>query len=221
MKFTEVFINLIDKGQIMDKIIEYIKAKYHPSVLIIYGSFADGSNNANSDFDALAIADVVVESHDNSFVDGMEMDLFIYPEEKFKGEIDWSDFPQLYDGKIVVDTDHTALKILAAVKNNIDKKPQKTQSEKCFSIEWCEKMMLRIPRNDAEGLFRLHWLLVDSLEIYFDLIGITYFGPKKGLRKMSQIDKSGYCLYEKALHSSSYDHLQKWIEYLRKIYENL
>lgn len=204
----------------MDNIIEYIKAKYHPRVLIIYGSFADGSNNANSDFDALAIADVAVESHDSSFVDGTEMDLFIYPEEKFKGEIDWGNFPQLYDGKIVVDTDGIALKVVTAVRNYIDNKPQKTQSEKCFSIEWCEKMMLRILRNDAEGFFRLHWLLVDSLEVYFDLIGIPYPGPKKGLKKMSEIDKSGYALYEKSLYSSSYNHLQQWIEYLRKVYEN-
>lgn len=204
----------------MDNIIEYIKAKYHPRVLIIYGSFADGSNNANSDFDALAIADVADESHDSSFVDGTEMDLFIYPEEKFKGEVDWGDFSQLYDGKIVVDTDGIALKIVAAVRHHIDNKPPKTQSEKCFSIEWCEKMMLRIPRNDAEGFFRLHWLLVDSLEVYFDLIGITYPGPKKGLRKMSEIDKSGYALYEKSLRSSSCDHIRRWIEYLRKVYES-
>lgn len=204
----------------MDNIIEFIKEKYHPRVLIIYGSFSDGSNNVNSDFDALAIADVIVESHDSSLVDGTELDLFIYPEEKFKGEMNWGDFAQLYDGKIVVDTDSIALKIVAAVRKYIDNKPKKTQREKRLSVEWCEKMMLRIPRNDAEGFFRLHWVLVDSLEIYFDLIGITYLGPKKGLRMMSEIDKVGYTLYEKSLRSSSYDNLQQWIEYMRKVYEN-
>lgn len=204
----------------MDNLIKYIRKKYHPHVLIIYGSFADGSNNENSDFDALLIADVAVESHDSSFVDGTELDLFIYPDEKFKGEVDWSNFLQLYDGRIIVDTDGSASRIVSAVRNYIDNKPQKTQSEKRFSVEWCEKMLMRIQRSDAEGFFRLHWVLVDSLEIYFDLIGIAYPGPKKGLRKISEIDKTGYGLYERALCSSSYDHLQRWIEYLRKMFEN-
>lgn len=204
----------------MDTIIEYIKTKYHPSVLIIYGSFADGSNNANSDFDAFAIADAAAELHDGSIVDGTKMDLFVYPEAKFKGETNWADFPQLYEGKIAVDTDGLAEKIVAGVNSCIDSKPKKTHSEKCFSIEWCEKMMSRIPGNDTEGFFRLHWLLVDSLEIYYDLLDITYPGPKKGLRKMSKIDPEGYALYEQALRSSSYDHLKQWTEYLRKVYEN-
>ena len=187
----------------MDTIIEYIKTKYHPSVLIIYGSFADGSNNANSDFDAFAIADTAAELHDGSIVDGTLMDLFVYPEAKFKDKIEWKDFPQLYEGKIAVDTDGLGEKIVAGVNRYIDNKPKKTHSEKRFSIEWCEKMMSRIPRNDTEGFFRRHWLLVDSLEIYYDLLDITYPGPKKGLRKMSKIDPEGYALYEQSLRSSS------------------
>lgn len=35
----------------MDKIINYICQKYEPLSIIVYGSYADGSNNENSDFD--------------------------------------------------------------------------------------------------------------------------------------------------------------------------
>ena len=40
----------------MDKIVEYLKGKYESIAIIVYGSYADGTNNANSDFDALVIA---------------------------------------------------------------------------------------------------------------------------------------------------------------------
>ena len=39
-----------------DKIIDYLKKTYQPESIIVYGSFADGSANLNSDFDTLIIA---------------------------------------------------------------------------------------------------------------------------------------------------------------------
>ena len=38
-----------------DKIIDYLEKTYQPESIIVYGSFADGSANLNSDFDALII----------------------------------------------------------------------------------------------------------------------------------------------------------------------
>ncbi|MBR5774458.1 MAG: nucleotidyltransferase domain-containing protein, partial [Clostridia bacterium] len=37
----------------MEQIIEYINQKYNPISIILYGSYADGTNNLNSDFDSL------------------------------------------------------------------------------------------------------------------------------------------------------------------------
>lgn len=53
-----------------DKIIDYLKKTYQPDAVIVYGSFADGSANLNSDFDALIIAGEE-KTHDSSIVDGM------------------------------------------------------------------------------------------------------------------------------------------------------
>ncbi|MDU5083361.1 nucleotidyltransferase domain-containing protein [Tissierella carlieri] len=36
-----------------DKIITYLNDKYKPHTIMVYGSFADGSNNTHSDYDAL------------------------------------------------------------------------------------------------------------------------------------------------------------------------
>ena len=35
---------------ILEQIIEYIKRNYNPISIILYGSYADGTNNLNSDF---------------------------------------------------------------------------------------------------------------------------------------------------------------------------
>jgi len=51
-----------------DRVIEYLKETYQPDAIITYGSFADGTANENSDFDALVIADNK-KRHDASVID--------------------------------------------------------------------------------------------------------------------------------------------------------
>ena len=63
----------------MHHIIEYIKQKYDPCSIILYGSYADGTNNLNSDFDALVLSYNYDQFHDTSFVNGVQLDLFVYP----------------------------------------------------------------------------------------------------------------------------------------------
>ena len=63
----------------MHHIIEYIKQKYDPCSIILYGSYADGTNNLNSDFDALVLSYNYEQFHDTSFVNGVQLDLFVYP----------------------------------------------------------------------------------------------------------------------------------------------
>mgnify|MGYP002508212092 CR=1 FL=1 len=46
-------------------------AGYSPLSIILYGSYANGTNNLNSDFDALVISHHHEEFHDTSFVNGI------------------------------------------------------------------------------------------------------------------------------------------------------
>ena len=85
-----------------DKIIDYLKKTYQPESIIVYGSFADGSANLNSDFDTLIIAGKE-KLHDSSFVDGVVLDVFIYPPDQFLSEYDPAEFAQVWDGKIILD----------------------------------------------------------------------------------------------------------------------
>ena len=70
----------------MESIIAYLKQKYHPLGIIVYGSFADGSNNENSDFDAVIIIGSGEKGHDNSIINGTELDVWIHPKHLFEKE---------------------------------------------------------------------------------------------------------------------------------------
>ncbi|MGM9618827.1 MAG: nucleotidyltransferase domain-containing protein [Oscillospiraceae bacterium] len=201
----------------MEEILAYIKQTYRPVGIIVYGSFADGSQNAHSDFDALVLTDGGEQTHDTNLVGGTQLDVFVYPAAFFDGPFNCEEFVQLHDSQILLDTDGTAARLRAAVLSYLDAIPPKTAEENRGNAAWCEKMLLRAGRGDAEGFFRWHWLLTDSLEIYCDLTAQRYFGPKKALRRMRENDPAGYALYEKAISTPDYDALADWVAYLRKL----
>lgn len=204
----------------MQKIIEYIKSRYDPLSLIVYGSFADGSNNEHSDFDALAVIKEGEKYHDVSFVGDIQLDLFVYPVSYFKNDFDCAEILQIFDGKIVFDSEDTGKKLKEMVKGYLESLPyKKTPEENREQVEWCKKMLLRAKRGDTEGLFRWHWLLTESLEIYFDLLGKMYFGPKKSIGYMKQHLPEAFEKYNAALQSLDYGALESWIEFLDGIAE--
>lgn len=84
-------------------------------------------------------------------------------------------------------------------------------------IEWCKKMCDRAKRNDAEGLFRLHWVLVDSLEIFCNINKKTYEGPKKSLAFMKDNYPDGYKKYFNALKKGDFVELEGWVRYLEEL----
>ena len=204
------------KVEITDKIISYLKETYQPNAIITYGSFADGSENENSDFDALIIADHE-KKHDSSVIDGIILDVFIYPTELFRSEYEPMEFVQICDGIIVIDKNGIADHLQKRVRSYIESAPKKTVDEIREEIRWCEKMILRTMRKDAEGYYRWHWVLFDSLEIYCDIKGLYYYGPKKALRLMEQTDEEAFRKYSKALKIFEQEHLSDWISYLKRI----
>ena len=197
-------------------IMEYLNRTYQPDAVIVYGSFADGSANRNSDFDALVIADSG-KKHDSSVVDGVVLDVFVYPAETFSTDYDPEEFVQVWNGKIVLDEHGIAGQLKAKVLDYIEHLPKKTATEVAQEVEWCEKMLLRTMREDVEGYYRWHWVLCDSLEIYFDIKGLHYYGPKKTLRLMEKSDAEAFGLYAKALREFDRESLSAWIDYLKSM----
>lgn len=204
----------------MKKIVEYIKSRYNPLSIIVYGSFADGSNNEHSDFDALVIVKDGEKLHDVSFVSEIQLDVFVYPVSYFKNDFDCAEIIQIFDGKIILDNDGVGGKLKERVNGYLESLPyKKTAKENREQVEWCKKMLLRAKRKDAEGMFRWHWLLTESLEIYFDLLGRMYFGPKKSLRYMKENQSAAFGLYSAALQNLDYEALEQWIGFLDGIAE--
>ena len=201
----------------VEKIVSYLKEAYQPEAVIIYGSFADGSANEHSDFDALVIANRD-KTHDASVIDGIVLDAFIYPTDMFRSDYDPGEFVQVYGGKIVLDKNGIAERLQKRVLTYIESKPKKSADEIRQEIAWCEKMVLRTNRDDAEGYYRHHWVLTDSLEIYCDVIGSYYYGPKKTLRRMEQTDEEAYRIYAEALKGFDKGSLSEWISYIKSKY---
>ena len=199
-----------------DKILAYLKDTYQPDAIIAYGSFADGSANKNSDFDALVIADKE-KTHDSSVIDGIVLDVFIYPSDTFRQNYDPEEFLQVWDGNILLDTNGVAACLQKQVLDYIAHIPRKTVEKISQEVSWCEKMLSRTMREDAEGYYRWHWVLFDSLEIYFDVKGLHYYGPKKALRFLEQTDPEAFRIYTKALREFKREYLSAWISHLKSI----
>jgi len=115
---------------------------------------------------------------------------------------------------ILKDTDGVAAALIEDVRRYLAEKPKKTPEELREALVWCRKMAGRAARGDAEGLYRAHWLLTESLEIYMDARGQVYRGPKKALRYMAERDGKSFGIYENALSRFSAETLSAWIDRL-------
>ena len=199
----------------MEQIIEYIKQKYNPLSIILYGSYANETNNLNSDFDSLVISYDHEQFHDTSFVNGIQLDVFVYPASYFDGDFDCNDFIQIFDGRIVEDSDEKGKALQTKVLSYLQNRPQKSKVEIEASIDWCIKMLARVKRYDVEGMFRWHWVLIDSLEIFCDIMQHPYLGPKKSLKWMEENHPIAFACYKKALKDFGMDSLENWIAYIK------
>ena len=202
----------------MEQIIDYLKKKYNPLSIILYGSYASGTNNLNSDFDALVISCDHEQFHDTSFVNGVQLDAFVYPASFFDGNYNCNDFIQIFDGKIIMDTEEKAKTLQNRVLSHLQNLPRKTNTEIKANVDWCIKMFERVKRCDTEGMFRWHWVLIDSLEIFCDLAQQPYWGPKKSLKWMEKNHPYAFTSYKSALNDLSIESLENRISCIRDMY---
>ncbi len=198
----------------METILSYLQERYQPLTVILYGSYADGSNNQNSDFDALLVTADGNMYHDVSVVDGVQLDVFVYPLSELNEGTQACEFAQIFDGTILADTDGIGCALKNKALDYVNDIPKKTAEEIRDEIAWCKKMLARVERDDAEGYYRWHWLLTDSLEIACDILQHPYCGPKKSLRWLEGNSLYLYETYHEALKEMNVDALKKWVDCL-------
>ncbi len=197
----------------MERILNYLYGTYAPKTLILYGSYADGSCNAGSDFDALIIADHG-QDHDVSVVEGVQLDVWVYPADYFALDDTLEEIVQISDGIVLHDPQAIGAALQARVKQYVASKPVKSVEENARALAWCRKMLVRTARGDAEGLYRWHWLLTDTLEIACDLLHQPYCGPKKSLRWLEAAHPAVFAAYTRALAEFTQEALTAWIDCL-------
>lgn len=195
----------------MQHLIDHLMAAYTPTSIIVYGSYANGTQDPSSDFDALIMAERQEPYHDTSVVEGVQLDVFVYPAAHFDGDYDCNDFVQIFDGRILLDQDGRGRALQQRVLTYLAELPRKSEDEIRADMDWCLKMLERCKRGDAEGLFRWHWLLTESLEIFFEAVEEPYFGPKKALKWMQSHAPEDYACYTRVLSDFSLDSLEAWI----------
>ena len=200
-----------------EDIIHAIDMEYAPDALIVYGSYADGTEGQDSDFDALAVGPGLPELHDTRVVCGVRLDLFVYPLERFDGEFDAGEIEQILGGRAVIDRSGIGARLLEAVAAHAAGYVPKDRREIEEALAWCDKMLVRACRGDAEGYYRWHWLLTDSLEICFDALKLRYPGPKKALRWLRDNRPDLYDRYEAALRGMDAEALRAWINGIRSL----
>ncbi len=196
----------------MKKIIRYLQDTYHPRSLLVYGSYTRGDADEFSDFDCMIIVDEKGRDHDDSVVDGVPLDCFIFTAEEAAAE-DVDPFLTAYDSRIVFD-DGTGAALKDRVRRYVDDHTVTEQGEKEFIAAWIRKTVRRMQKRDDEGSYRAFLFLSESLEDYCSLRNRFYFGSKKTIALLKQDDPAGYELFRRAVTARTDDAIRAWAEYV-------
>lgn len=200
----------------MNAILNHLYATYAPRALILYGSYADGTNNEGSDFDAMILADREPH-HDVSIVDGVQLDVFVYPVDYFSRDAQLEEAVQLADGIVLHDPEGLGAALKARVQAYVKAQPASSREDNAESLAWCRKMLTRSGQGDPEGFYRWHWVLTESLPIACDLLSLPWRGPKKSLRSLAQARPDVYAVYARALAEFTPQALADWIDCLEAL----
>lgn len=197
------------------KIIAYLKERYNPLTLAVYGSYADGTNDEYSDFDCLLIVKSKDRAHDDTIVDGVPLDCFLYSEQEIEQE-NIETFLPLYEAKLVYDTG-IGQALQSKVRNYVQSHTVHRPEEKRFLVSWIKKTMKRMEKSDEEGHFRAIAFLAESMEDYCFLRDRFYFGSKKTIRYLQEEDEQGFLLFRKAITIRSNEAIRGWAKYILNV----
>lgn len=194
------------------KIITYLKERYNPLTLAVYGSYTDGTNDEYSDFDCLLIVKSKDRAHDDTIVDGVPLDCFLYSEQEIEQE-NIETFLPLYEAKLVYDTG-MGQAVQSRVRNYVQSHTVHDPEEKHILVSWIKKTLKRMEKPGEEGHFRAIAFLAESMEDYCFLRDRFYFGSKKTIRYLQEEDEQGFLLFQKAITARSNKAIREWANYI-------
>lgn len=201
----------------MEKLIleikNYLIDKYNCHTIILYGSYANGNYTDESDIDIICFSDNQSNYNDTSIYNGKQLDVWIYNSQELNKP---EKFLHILTNKVLLDTRNLSSTFLNKINEIYLKGPEKLdENKRKFLKDWLKKMLIRTQKGDIEGNYRHYWMITDSLELYFELKGLWFLGPKKSLRWLSNNDIYAYNLFNEALNSTSgSEEAKKLIEFI-------
>ena len=182
---------------LFEKVKTHLKQKYNCHTIILYGSYNTGDYTEESDLDVICFSDGIDDINDVGLFEGKQLDVWVYKTDKMNNP---EQFLRVNRGRVLLNDKGSAEKFLSEIEKVFNNGPNKlSKKEKEFLKSWLRKMFLRSNKNDIEGNYRFYWMLKDSLEIYFELKGLWYLGPKKAFSWLKENDKLAYNLFKNAL----------------------
>jgi hypothetical protein len=149
-------------------ICEQLAAKHGAHTVMLYGSRADGSATADSDYDVAAFAPIENTLRDARLYDDAYLDIFVYPESELADPSE--EFLHLRQSQVLLQCRKEADNFLQRLDALFQQGPAPLPPDEVVArITWIHKMLARIQRDDAEGNYRRVWLLFSLLEDYFQL----------------------------------------------------
>ncbi len=140
-----------------ETIVAYLMETYHPDAMIVYGSFADGSANEHSDFDALLMADSE-KTHDSAVMDGIVLDVLSTRPRYFKANTTRQTLSRyMMATSCWIKAGWQGIERPGAC---IYQNTTKTGMRYCSNCSGAKKMLARTSAGDAEGYYRWPPLLV-------------------------------------------------------------
>lgn len=194
----------------LDGILRYLKESYDPHTIISFGSVARGTYTPESDFDVVVISDTAKLGTDTAEIDGVLLDAFIYNTRDVL-ETTPTELLQIYESKLLLDEKGLGIWLKNNVRQYVQNRQKKTREEKNYLRSRMRKQLRRSEQGGAQGLYRLCWILKDSLDTYFSLRDELYYGPDDALERMQKNAPNDYALYEAAMREPTLAHCRAWV----------
>ncbi|SFJ70301.1 Nucleotidyltransferase domain-containing protein [Halobacillus dabanensis] len=206
----------MEREMFIQKVTDHLHHTYQCHTIILYGSYQNGDYTNESDVDLIGFSEVAEAENRVETFQGKLLDVWIHPTEEMNKP---EQFLKVLEGEILLDEKQQAETFLEKIDAIYQAGPRKLAGkEKQFLKDWLIKMKVRSRKGDMEGRYRFYWLIKESLEIYFEMNGRWYLGPKKSLNWLAKHDPEGYRKYDKLLEGpGDRRRLDAWIDHLQKL----
>lgn len=203
--------------QVLARIVDHLRHKYHCHTVILYGSRARGEETASSDYDVAGIRANGTRTRQAGKVDGAYWDLFVYPEKDLKK---FSDHQWAWkNARILWEEGDYGRRLLARLEKFLDT-PFRPAPR--YEIEatraWSLKQLERSQLGDVNGSYRRSELQVAALSDYFQIRKRRYPGPKAALQWLESGDPETHRLFaEVYADPTNFEALRGLVERVYKV----